>query len=117
MKFTLMNPVFDCQVLVVIGGKRGDPLRELKRRYGVKVPDPKAVDNSTAKASFFCMDGGLASAIWLSQKPKGAAAIATLAHEACHYARHICRRSGAHGEETQCYLVEWLVREILKRAG
>jgi hypothetical protein len=118
VRFVLSNETFGFQVLVCIETRRSDCYRGLQAKFGIKnLTAREIIDNSSALGSFFSMDKGTACALWLRDLPRKANSIAVLCHEAVHLSRHVTKRTGAYSEETQAYLTEWLVREVLTRVG
>lgn len=115
MRFILSNETFDLNLIVHIQTPRSSCLRELQRRTGHKQSEAGPLNNSMAEGTFFDVGKGTACAIWLRYKLDTARGISTLTHEAVHFARHVMRRTKAYSEETEAYLVQWVVREALIR--
>ncbi len=112
MKFVIRNETYDFDLLIVIGGTRNQAFQHYKKLMH-DTSSSQADNHPSLGTTFTAPHLGFACCIYLQHKPRTPDTIATLAHEALHVARHIARLGRISGEETQAYLIGWIVRSVL----
>jgi hypothetical protein len=110
-------PIFDFTIFFITAKDYGEYRRTLKKHFKINVEPAfyRVGEFMDADSSRKCRDGTYIhkqEGFIYYKKDSG---IPIIIHELNHAVEWVCKRTGVNDEESRCYLLEYLAKQIIRR--